>query len=321
MKKVTPELLRKYQRGACTAAEKLLVESWLAEGDTDSEIYPESGEMAALQEKKIWNNIAGNIETPRSVTFFTRRKLLAAAACFFIILSAGTWFWFTNRSISTETLVDILVQQVSTGYGQQKKLILADNSIVRLNADSELEYPEIFSGSQRQVKLLQGEAYFEIAKDSLRPFQLSILDASVKVLGTRFNVNLRGSNHQTLITLTEGKIAFTTPGGDQYTVQPGQQIVYDTAARKVISVIPVDTVPAIAWTEGKLIFRDTPMGSALQQLELKYNIRFAIEQQYLKKIPLTASFGSESLEQVLHMIELASGIHFNKKDHVIQVSK
>lgn len=321
MKKITPELLRKYQKGACTTSEKLLVEKWLEEGDSESETYPASAEMASLQEKMIWSSISDKIETHRSVTFFTRRKLLAVAACFISILSAGIFFLFSKQSTSVETLGDISLRHVNTVYGQQKKLVLSDNSVVRLNAGSQMEYPEKFPGNERHIKLIRGEAYFDIAKDSTRPFQLDILDASIKVLGTRFNVNLRGSYHHTLITLTEGKIAFTTAGGDQYILQPGQQIIYDTAVRKVVNIVSSDTTLAMAWMEGKLIFRDTPMESALHQLELKYNIRFIIHDQLLKEIPLNASFNSESLEHVLHMIELASGIHFNKKDNVIQVSK
>ncbi|MBL7736933.1 MAG: FecR domain-containing protein [Chitinophagaceae bacterium] len=319
MEKVTPELLRKYQQGTCTMPEKVLVENWLAEGDTDSEVYPGSAEMASRQEKKIWSHIAGHMETTSSVRFFTSRNIWMTAACFVIVLSAAAWVLFSKQTITTEKVAQL--KQSNTNYGEQKKMMLADNSVVRLNAGSALEYPASFSGKERIVKLVRGEAYFEIAKDSIRPFQVNILDASIKVLGTHFNVNLRGAYHHTIITLTEGKIAFTTADGNQYLLHPGQQIIYDTALRKVINIVPADTTIAMAWTEDKIIFRDTPMESALQQIELKYNTRFDIKDQQLKRIPLTAAFSSESLDQVLHMLELASGIHFNKKDNVIQVSK
>lgn len=166
-------------------------------------------------------------------------------------------------------------QHVSTGKalnqlvvprGGRYALTLPDGTRVWLNADSRLTYPAGLDGAKRRVKLA-GEAYFEVAHDANRPFEVEVREAVVNVLGTRFNI--RAYDAQPLETaLLEGAVAFQH-GTASRVLKPGEQAVVGTDG--AFAVVPANVEKVIAWQKGYFYFEDTPIQDIMDELARWYD--------------------------------------------------
>lgn len=139
--------------------------------------------------------------------------------------------------------------QLKVPLGGTYHIQLADGTNVWLNADSELEFPSAFVGKERSVKV-HGEAYFEIAKEAVRPFKVNIGDTQVEALGTAFNINTQRYKGKTKTILTEGKIKVSTPG-DNKIIEPGYASI---SGAEGIEVAKADVEEALSWKDGYFYF-------------------------------------------------------------------
>jgi hypothetical protein len=145
-----------------------------------------------------------------------------------------------------------------TPRGGQYKLSLPDGTKVWLNAASSLTYPISFGWLKERRIELNGEAYFEVAKDKLHPFLVQSKTQTVKVLGTRFNISAYSDDQFTNTTLLEGSVLV-----NQVTLKPGQQAVNSGMTIKVNVLDPNDV---IAWKEGKFSFRNEPLQDIMKKI-------------------------------------------------------
>ncbi|HVI48542.1 MAG TPA: FecR domain-containing protein [Chitinophaga sp.] len=160
-----------------------------------------------------------------------------------------------------------------TPNGGQYKLALQDGTQVWLNAGSSITFPPTFRGAERRITL-EGEAYFEVAKDAAHPFVIHTGAMDVKVLGTRFNIMSYPDEPVTTATLVDGAIVVSSKTG-KYQLQPGQQAIQQQQGD--IRVQPADTEEITAWVKGLFIFNKTDMQAALRQLSRWYNVDVAYE--------------------------------------------
>ena len=141
-----------------------------------------------------------------------------------------------------------------TPTGGEYFLTLSDGTRVFLNAASELKYPVEFVGGKRVVDL-DGEAYFEVRKDSLRPFIVRVNGAEVTVLGTSFNVNTYGDDGLIYTTLVNGSVRILSEkNGQEEVLTPGMQGVMNIQTGQ-LTVREVDVESYVAWREGRFVFR------------------------------------------------------------------
>lgn len=152
-----------------------------------------------------------------------------------------------------------------TTVGEQRVVALDDGSKVHLNTDTEVEVR--FSRSRRDVKLLHGEALFEVAHDASRPFAVTADGHSVTAIGTRFDVRL--SIDELRVSLVEGSVAVTGSGADAR-LRPGQTLAFRSDGTRVLSEDATDD--ALAWTSGRIIFKQTPLPKALAEVN-RYSMR------------------------------------------------
>lgn len=205
----------------------------------------------------------------------------------------------------------IAYNTISTPKGRQFRLVLPDGSKVWLNAASTVKYPTVFTGKERRVQL-DGEAYFEVAKNVSMPFRISIgNETEVEVLGTSFNINSYKNEHAIRTTLIEGAVKLNAYD-QQQTLKPGQQaVVTPSREMKVIGNVDVDKV--MAWKNGLFNFDDATLEEVMRELERWYDI----EVTYTKGIPATR-FGGEinkqnTLQDVLQILE-KSNVHFRLEE-------
>ncbi|WP_315822723.1 FecR family protein [Paraflavitalea speifideaquila] len=153
----------------------------------------------------------------------------------------------TETTPNTNSTTALLFNTVEVPRGGQYKLILADGTEVWLNAASSLRFPVAFTGNERIVEL-DGEGYFEVAKDAARPFTVRTKRADVQVLGTHFNVcAYAGEDWKT--TLLEGKVA-AKRNAAQALLTPGNQAIL-AVNEETFRIVPnADLDEAIAWKEG-----------------------------------------------------------------------
>lgn len=151
-------------------------------------------------------------------------------------------------------------------------IVLADGSLVRLNAGSRLKFPSVFGPEKREV-YLEGEAYFEVQSDANRLFILHSGLADVTVLGTTFNINSYSS--RTRVSLVSGEVVINAKN-KMVQLKPGQEATIDRQ-RGAVSVAPFQSNITLAWMEGLQIFLDTPLRDICDVLERMYNIRIHID--------------------------------------------
>jgi ferric-dicitrate binding protein FerR (iron transport regulator) len=172
-----------------------------------------------------------------------------------------------------------------------------------LNAGSTLSYPAIFKGDQRKVKL-EGEAYFEVAKDARHPFVVNADSVDIKVLGTHFNVSAYAEESQVTTTLIEGSVSISKINTEgEMILKPDQQAVYDKKAGNV-QLKQVDSKAFAAWREGQYLFEHENFGNIVKKLERGFNVKIAIKSESLKNEVFSGQFDHvESVGQLLNMMK------------------
>ena len=160
-----------------------------------------------------------------------------------------------------------IMNTLTTPLGGKYKVLLSDGTSVILNSGSSLEFPIGFHGAERRVKL-SGEAYFEVAKDPLKPFIVQSGAGSTRVLGTKFNVSNYPDEPVLRTTLLEGKVQFSG-NGETAVLQPGEQASLN---KKGLQVTTVNVEEAMAWKDGLFIFNNEELSVIMRQLSRWYDV-------------------------------------------------
>jgi ferric-dicitrate binding protein FerR (iron transport regulator) len=173
-------------------------------------------------------------------------------------------------------LSEVVWNTMTTARGRQFRLVLPDGSRVWLNAASSIRYPTAFTAKNRVVEL-QGEAYFEIARNPEQPFRVALNpETEVQVLGTAFNVsNYAGGSETTRTTLVEGAVRIRSFNHSQI-LKPGEQ-AWTAPAGNIQVVGNVDTEQVLAWKNGLFNFNGAGIKEVMQQLERWYDIEVKYE--------------------------------------------
>jgi ferric-dicitrate binding protein FerR (iron transport regulator) len=148
---------------------------------------------------------------------------------------------------------------MTTPRGGTYQLILPDGTKAWLNAASSIRYPVVFAGGKREVEV-EGEVYFEVAKDRKKPFVVDARDQHIRVLGTHFNVNSYDDESQGITTLLEGSVNVNNK-----LLSPGQSFSNG-------KVQNADTEKAIAWTKGITYFNRTGINAMMREVSRWYDI-------------------------------------------------
>lgn len=208
-----------------------------------------------------------------------------------------------------------------TPTGGEYFLTLSDGTRVFLNAASELKYPVEFVGGKRVVDL-NGEAYFEVRKDSLRPFIVRVNGAEVTVLGTSFNVNTYGDDGQIYTTLVNGSVRILSEkNGQEEVLTPGMQGVMNIQTGQ-LTVREVDVESYVAWREGRFVFRTMTLDLIMRQLQRWYDFEVFYQNPELKEYEFRGVIKRDmDLDKVLSVIKVTTNVDFDVKGKVITIIK
>ena len=200
-------------------------------------------------------------------------------------------------------------------------LVLSDGTKVWLNADSKIKYPVSFGKDKREVSL-HGEGYFEVAKDSTRPFIVSTDKMDVKVLGTTFDVNTYEDEGKSFVVLVEGLVEVSAGKGESRIITPGHMAevnMYDVQAK--IRVSRCDTEHYVAWKNGNFSFRHASLTEILKRVSRYYDVT-VIREEVFEEEYYTGDVSSDvPLESLLAVIESSTSVSFKVERKIVYVQK
>ncbi len=211
-------------------------------------------------------------------------------------------------------------------YGKKTTLMLADGTKVWLNAGSHLAFPSYFKDNTREV-YLEGEAYFEVAEDTERPFHVNIDRMKVKVLGTSFNVSAYTSDSQIKTVLLEGKVAISEKSQlgffkKDVILLPYQMAVLDMQTNLLTVQNEPDILSHIGWTEGFFQFSKESLESVFTKVERYYNVNFIYDPSISKTFLITGKLDlKDSLKEVLTVLSDLAKINYRISGNKIIIEK
>ena len=205
-------------------------------------------------------------------------------------------------------------RRITTYHDKEYWVTLDDGTLVHLNYNSRLIYPEKF-GDRRDV-ILEGEAYFMVAKDRSRQFVVHTPQGDVKVYGTEFNVNTRKEEGMVSVVLVEGSVSFTPTTGNERMMVPGQEL---TIIDSQLTLNNIDTAPYIAWNEGKFSFDDWPLERIMQVIGRWYGRTVEFTAEDIKTKTYSGNFDRyEDIRPTMEAIEMITGLKVTiKSDKII----
>lgn len=208
---------------------------------------------------------------------------------------AASLLIFTAWGLFAFGFMDRWRSDYSTIAGEQSRVILADGSSVTLNTDSALALD--FSENKRGVRLLRGEAFFEVQSDRSRPFTVSTDKGQVQVIGTRFNVQVGNS---TSVDVESGIVACANQRGEEVRLSIGQHA--DISTQGVSSPVPVDVNRAFAWLNKRLIFQDQPLYAVLEELDRYHKGRIFLSNEKLAQIQVSGNYKLDDTAAILQSL-------------------
>lgn len=210
---------------------------------------------------------------------------------------------------------DIRYNTLKVPQGKHFSLTLSDGTKVTLNSGASLKYPVQFASQGNRVVELTGEAYFDVTKNKLKPFEVSLPNSvNIRVLGTKFNVSAYEKNESIETVLVEGAVNLYK--GRDYNsavkteLTPGHKADWNKQDDHV-SISKVDVRLYIAWLDGSILFKHEKLKTILQRLEEEYNVHIMIDDSLRLNEYFTAGFNkNQNIEEVLNVFKDYYGVEF-----------
>jgi ferric-dicitrate binding protein FerR (iron transport regulator) len=172
------------------------------------------------------------------------------------------------------------------------------------------------SSSERKI-ILQGEAYFDVARDTLRPFVVEAGSTVIEVLGTSFNVRAYAETETVEVTVNSGLVAMGAKRGSdkQLILNPGNSGIYDKAKRSLNLISKADP-NALAWKTRELVFSETSLAEVASVISHVYQVQLRVADS-IASCPLTVSFSQQELSAVLNVIVNTLDLSMEREEGVI----
>ena len=304
------DILYKFFEGKASPKEQRLIGQWLDESEKHKEVL--------VRERMVFDAmiVSGGITDRQSVQSRKKRtrvvfmELLRVAAVILVMFLVGGYIYV--RKMEEIRLANNIV---TVPVGQRVNLQLPDGTSVWLNASSEIIYPAYFSGSTREIHL-NGEAYFEVSKNSHRPFIVDLDKASIRVTGTSFHLQAYACEPDITVELDEGQVDLLYGDRQEYSLRPGESLIYNKVKNACILQLQEGVSGLIRWKEQEIDFRNTPMKEVLKELDLHYGVPFCVGDTVVYQYSYTFCVKKASLEEVMKTLEIISPVRFQKGDTI-----
>lgn len=312
-------LIARHLSGEATDEENHSLEQWIRENDTNRKIF---GQYKDLWERSRNINKLEKIDIGREWARFSQsagidkpvRKInslklltrLAAAIIAGLIVGYSGLLIYRNSQYEKVTAVD-----------KAREVSLPDGSLVTLNAGSVIKYPKSFKGNTRIVKL-DGEGFFDVVSNPIKPFSVEATEIIVKVLGTSFNIDVFGNKNIVTVIVDEGKVAIYDKSGADLSgvLLKGDKAVINSQTG-TITKSKNDDPNFNSYKTGYIVFENTPLDQVANTLSKAYNVNINIERQEVYHSRITVTFTNKDLDYVLRTIEETLDLEIEKNNREI----
>ncbi|MEQ9443452.1 MAG: FecR domain-containing protein [Cyclobacteriaceae bacterium] len=338
------ELLRKFFSGECTSEEAHKVLVWINSNKAEQDMlealenaesnHPDDQVNSTfllrrikerLREESVNREVIDELKESNlrisSKSFPEKRVAFwqyAASISLVVLTSLALYFaWDTAKSDSNvEGMAQTLITK-RTESGQKLTIRLNDGSLVTLNSNSAVTYAEKFSDTLRFIRMT-GEVFFEVAKDTQRPFVVETKLLQTTALGTSFNIDAY-SEEEEAVTLITGKVnvesALDATINDM--LEPGQR--FTTTRSGEYSKTEVDLNEQALWKEGIIYFDDIPIDEGLKRLERWYGVYIEVQNMPNRKLNVSGKFDNDNLQNVLTSLSYTAGFEFDIQEKKVTI--
>ncbi|MBA5868508.1 MAG: DUF4880 domain-containing protein [Nitrospira sp. CR2.1] len=288
--------LVRIETGTVTADERRRFAEWLAADPAHRAAYREAEDfwrsLDGLSQDDIRNldrYLPHASDSERARPTHSWQRFTAMAACVLLLVGAGLWL-----AVLLWPLGDY-----RTAVGEQRTIALADGSTVQLNTDTALSVS--LTEKTRRLTLHRGEAFFTVAPDRARPFEVTAGRGTIRALGTAFNVRTDGN--RTTVAVSEHSVRVRLAHEPSIDVEAGEQLRYQPSGW-LGSVERTDLTRTLAWQQHRLMFEDQPLPDVLEEVARYRSGRFVfLRDPSLNKLLVTGSFDTERLDRFLPALE------------------
>jgi transmembrane sensor len=235
-----------------------------------------------------------------------------------IIISFGVYSssFIEEKSIEKESTTITYIDK-NTSRGQKSSIKLKDGTVVKLNSNSAIRFPETFSNTERVV-YMEGEAFFDVAKDASRPFTVVTGGIKTTALGTSFNVKSSNNVENVKVALVSGKVEVKDDHGSAVILRPSEMVTYNEG---IINKRLFDYDKEVAWIDGKLYFNEQTLNKVFEELEEWYGFDCEFDLSTPIKGKYSGEFANNpSLERVMDGISYASNFNYEIIGNKILIS-
>lgn len=291
-------------------------QAWLAERIDQDEKTIHMGEEEAWIDHPIpsavmYQNIMRQLRRQKI------RRFIAYAAAVFIPIALIIGLFIRINS-QVDLLADGGYDEVYVPNGERMQVLFQDGSKVHLNSGSRIRYPKKFGLSERKV-YLEGEAWFEVAKNKNRPFIVDLSYMDIKVLGTTFDVKAYPEEEAIFVALETGSIELKSRSFKSYQLRPGEKAVYNKASGRCEVLRSHDVKIYSAWRRNVLVFKSAPLSDVMKTLARTYDISFDVKDSAALRYTYTITTDSVNLTTVLKELEKITPVLFEEKGGKIEV--
>jgi transmembrane sensor len=317
------EAIARYLAGESPDAEADAVRAWLVARPADAELVTaldrtldrlavtptaEIDVEAALQRaiaRRDGERDAADVRPIRRVpTVSARRSLWRSpglrAAAAVLVVAAGGLFWRVRQPASVAP-----ARTFATGVGQRDSVSLPDGSHVVLGPSSRLVIASGYGDPNREVELT-GEGYFEVKHDDAHTFTVRAGTATIRDVGTVFTVRT-GDADRVRVAVREGAVLLDGASAGRGVVLHQGDVGVVQGTGHAQAQRGTATSDDVAWTAGRLVFREAPLSEVAAELRRWYGLELRVTDSALARRPLTASFAGDTPDHVLEVIGLALG--------------
>ena len=355
------EIIARALSNEASPEDKQKLINWLGQDETNIKTF---GEIESLwngleiiatrknyNEKEAFDKFQALVKKKSVLGFYrfrtTKIDLIIRIAA--IIVIAFGLSNFLVRSFQNKLPTNNPISEIVAPRGSKAQVLLPDGTKVWLNADSKINYRKDFNEKNREI-YLEGEGYFEIAKNPSKPFIVNTTDLRIKALGTTFNVKSYPGENTIEATLIEGKVELEKilanhDGEKLLTLSPNQKAIYYINKKKIISELPlnekksqasaviannskpktvldekVNTELSVAWKNNKLCFDNESFQNLAVMLERRFDVNIHFTDENVKQYHFSGKFSNIIIEQALSAMQFASPFYYFINENDIYIS-
>lgn len=327
------ELFTRYMSGLTSLEEDRMLLDWMKTSESKDTIYAyfqqnwektENQSISADLQQEMLDSIKQQIRMKgaeskkRNVVLSGSRKIYqtvfnyAAAVLLLLLMSLSFYLYQSTHTDASEVVV-------CAEKGQRSNLVLPDGTKVWLNSDSRLTYSTDYGHQERGVEL-EGEAFFEVAKDKDHRFIVNAGNIMIEALGTKFNVNAYPDSKKVNTSLVEGKVRVSTANGEQ-TMVPNEEIIFNRSTGRMTKNKMENIEYATSWMKNGFSFQGSTLKEITEELSRMYNLTIIFRTEEIMRYHFTGIIKNNSLTNILDIIKLTAPIEYEVRNDSIFLNK